>query len=1462
MIISDNVKSNLKKVSFKGMEPARSASGQDAFDFFLPYDDKKYKKVEIELVPLKYEGTSFVVDQDYREKPPVSIPLKDGKATFNPSKHFGGDQPFAYRFKLTDANDENKFVYHTDSGLRTEDKDSKTAKFNVVLRNRAPVTNPGGTIIHLMPDNHNVGWYHDKITGELKEDPAARARAMEGKRNHFSTYGGNIAGIIQDIPRMHKMGYDFVLATPLFGGDEISNHGYWTTNPYQMTKKNGTLNDFKKLNVALYKKDMGLIADGAFVNEGMEGYRFKHVQKWGKKSPYWYNFRMSGNPTIKNLPNLDPNSTKGKEVYSHIKIHVVNGNKKYTCTDKGIESAKQARDPKKLTYFQLYDDRLLSEQQKEQIKKGELIDPSLSKHTTGNHYEITNDNHSVMLRTFEVSEDEISEFENRIESNKDLYSSNKKAFLETALTFRNFNISSQADNFEAWDGNADIAKLRYGYSMKDEENFSLQGLSLEEKRKYQQGGFQNQDHIQKVAIFWTQTAKNSMVEDAARAMKNANGAEGYKALFADPKDALPSRVFDVMEPAVVDNVLSGKYKIPQLKTTSNLQDRLQEDLMNLPLESIEFSPDVTAVLGSPFISKKAITKEDVTKTRYEFYKDKAHLDRVPKECASVYSEADDFYANTLTSFAADVVKKADTEGKFVDKEGKLTDAGKLALPMVAHDVLKFAVVKALAPDMKVENKNGELIYGGRYDGKSLGDINLKNIGGTGITSNSPEDEAKKVVTMMKKGVAGISDADKKILADSIKQRFEGVKASDLKMAYVLVDRTSSGLNWRTDATKDTAPIGEVKDGWENFGAVMDEAKDFWQGFTESIKKVNPNAYIIGEMTDVRGLMDETKAMGGDGAQPGAGRHDNVLGFESNFVNETGITGLSNYTYFFSSILGTVSTWSDNGKKAENLNNVKAKIQEGRLDSWDINKGFIFQYAQDGVKTSHNFAANHDKPRLLSILALDNQLFHWNFAEKELESSISKKSEDFSKREKALADYEKKFKEKETATEEDKKRLNEGKAKLEKDKKDFEEVKKSFESKKAKYEKAKATYTPNIAKAGLTPNCKALAMAKALDESMSKTVDGMVGLGDKAETKKKLTDAIKDLAQGDFKGKKFDPEAFGVSPIDFAIKDVLAQAKEKHGLKLSEAQEKKLNDDIFEAILAPALEKMLFVDKIFALLPGRNTSYSGDEYLATGYEAPCKNLYQQNRNVAHREWVDDAAKHPEKQFMRDYYEQKRKINAARRDKELSALAKGETIALNTPEGSVLAMFRYDKVSELICLAHSKNIVSHNEYESFSFDKTEDCAKKCVVDEIDLSGYQVEGYKKFDLDNMEDKDKFRYTPQKEGTIAAGLAGGLAIGTYFLNGIDKAAKTVYGVCEKAGKHVVKQFKDKDEYEKYLKAGKDFAFTDAHKIKLTDNMMVLRKAGRVAFHGNQKHNANYIKIQSYLNSKANLSTKQKAVI
>ena len=77
-------------------------------------------------------------------------------------------------------------------------------------------------------------------------------------------YDTSIQDIIDKIPHMKEMGFRRLLATPIFGQDNLSTHGYWTNNPFQITSRYGNMHDFQKLQIELFKNSMGYIADGAF----------------------------------------------------------------------------------------------------------------------------------------------------------------------------------------------------------------------------------------------------------------------------------------------------------------------------------------------------------------------------------------------------------------------------------------------------------------------------------------------------------------------------------------------------------------------------------------------------------------------------------------------------------------------------------------------------------------------------------------------------------------------------------------------------------------------------------------------------------------------------------------------------------------------------------------------------------------------------------------------------------------------------------------------------------------------------------------------------------------------------------------------------------------------------------------------------------------------------------------------
>ena len=61
-----------------------------------------------------------------------------------------------------------------------------------------------------------------------------------------------------------------------------------------MSNSIGNIDNYSSLQKKLFKNGMNFVSDGAFVNEGLEGVHFKHMLKWGEKSPYYNWFRANG----------------------------------------------------------------------------------------------------------------------------------------------------------------------------------------------------------------------------------------------------------------------------------------------------------------------------------------------------------------------------------------------------------------------------------------------------------------------------------------------------------------------------------------------------------------------------------------------------------------------------------------------------------------------------------------------------------------------------------------------------------------------------------------------------------------------------------------------------------------------------------------------------------------------------------------------------------------------------------------------------------------------------------------------------------------------------------------------------------------------------------------------------------------------------------------------------------------
>lgn len=330
--------------------------------------------------------------------------------------------------------------------------------------------------------------------------------------------------------------------------------------------------------------------------------------------------------------------------------------------------------------------------------------------------------------------------------------------------------------------------------------------------------------------------------------------------------------------------------------------------------------------------------------------------------------------------------------------------------------------------------------------------------------------------------------------------------------------------------------------------------------------------------------------------------------EKKFLEETGITSVANYNFFFSLLPSFFvrssiedgkgsDTWA--AKQSEN-HPLREKLDTG----WGLNgvvglveniPGFLFQSPDDGVKNSYTFIGNHDKPRLLHGLALDMELFYSDFSSEEhkeiAKEILQKVDEDASQKTEV----------------------------------NFDKV---------------------------SPH--AIAVAYRLNQAFEEVLKN-----DKAALAA-VKKAVGQLASGEFKGEKFDAAAFGTKPFELSVKSVLEQveynstADKPNPIK----NVKKLEANVLQNILEPAFDRYYSIYKLLITLPGSPTDFAGDKVGATGYESKAKNYHQQNRNPINWQWLNDE----NYSFVKEYFNKMSSISNLRNQPELSALNDGDTVTL--------------------------------------------------------------------------------------------------------------------------------------------------------------------------------------------------------
>ncbi len=1206
----ENNKNN-NQVNFTGFKWGKDEYGFKQFEFAYPFDPNRQEcYLEVFNLGQSDVGNYYTTSRAKNRKGETRIWMNEGANRLNMTKEFGilPDSPFAYHYVVREKYGKHEETIEIDAGDSIqEDKYGQKMAFNIVVPGGSLVSK-GGSMKLVNIDTQNVGVVYD-AHGKWTINEQLKNRAQKSVKTLTNVYGGTAAGLEKDIDEGKYDGYSRIISLPVFTRDDFSSHKYWIENIFQPCNSLMNINNYGSLQRKMFAHDLNFVSDGAFVNEGLQGTHFTNMLKWGTESPYFRWFRASN---LKDAPlslGVFPKNTQ------NITYKLVNSPVLYEQNSSGkvTEHSNPNYDSKKPTYMQFLDKRLVT---KEELKDPQLLIKTYSKLNTDKFYDIHTHDDSVFPYAFEVEPETIKlnvKFFNQ--HNSEVPSNEKLKFdgYEAARIMsknKNYVVDGKFESgFETWDANPDIAKLNFVISnndLKTLKNMTPEDAQIEEE-KIRLANCQVQDYTVEGGKYWTRKTADILRMHIAQNIAKAdaqNPSQVYDNIMKKSDgQTFPTALKAELYKDEVENVLSGFYTGSRKLSQEDKSGQILEQLMNMPLETIEFGTNLVGVLGSPLVSKRASTEDEIGVPRYDLYK--FGNPNLPKEYQKSYNEMENIYKNQMLNFASDVLNdvndKLSADNKLFDGE-KVTEFGQYVLPLIVPEIAKYSIISALAPDVetKFDNATGEISY--NYDKLLNTHIESLNL----PKAASPQDEAMLVLGKMKKGIENISQSDKDDLAKAILTSVKNTNAESFKLADLIIDKTQAGLDWRIDATKDIADIDSLKTHKQPFEEIFGDVTRFWSKFSKGVLSENNNSYIVAEVTDEDNL------------------HDMAWGYKSETFPEkkdiltklfrlTGMTANAQYSKFFYDIVKLYSKSFQDGStmdgEAEDTHVLADKLQNMLMSP---SQPLLKSFSLPSILYAYTFIGNHDKPRALHCAALDMGMFYSDLT-----------YDDKAHREDAYRLLNDKWLD--PVTNEDLKNYN------------FNAV------------------SPKAVAMGMAVRKGCIDVLNFYKDRMSK---------DEFDNNfKAISKAVADLSAGKFKDIRFDADSFGVKPIDFNIEKVVEQAKEQYGFNISDEEaSRKFEHDVFWNIMEPAMTKVLAMMKVLVALPGMPTLFDGDDLGATGYDTETKNMYLQGRQRVHNEWMDKD--NPKYELISKYKTQFDKVMALRKNPNCNALNNGAPFVLPT------------------------------------------------------------------------------------------------------------------------------------------------------------------------------------------------------
>jgi len=898
-----NFLNNSHNVSFNGHHLSQNDKGEKVYKFYIP--KVNYENASIVLRKLKLDENGNI---DEKTASPIierTIPSGTAQIEIAPRDiKLSSSEILAYHFIIDgkEYTDRHKNIF------------INSKKYNIADSITGDVLQTPKTMYHLMPGTFNPQLKEKTYTNKLGEKIVSDDKTAQ--MHHFMKFDTGIDSIIEKIPHIKEMGFRRILSTPLFGDDNISNAGYWTANPFQITSRYGTIKDFERLQIELFKNSLGFVADGAFTAEGLSGIHFRDILRNGEKSPFYRWFDIKGQLKLGVLPDND-------EAYKNFDIRVINSpiiweTDKDGYPAKNFGKTNSSYDSSKETLIQLYDKRLTS---KEQLSTDQLI-TNYDIRNTRIRDDIKTWRDSVFPYAFPVPSEELKARAQKIKRGNAIA---KNALLD----WENFSLTRAKDSagLSLWQGDKDMAKLKFTFPEYRKKEL-LESLGRKEALKETEKSVQATEDVQEYVInigkFWTNKTAKILREYIAKELAAGTNATTFKKLI-DSKagKSLPTEV-KYITTQQIQNALNNEYKASK---ALSIPKTIEKAIAEFPLEALEVSDDLLSIFARPTF--------------------KAEL-------------ASPAYASALEDRIMEVLKKLNTYklpcGKILD-DGELKAGQEKTIQLIMDDIVRFFILKGLDPDID----NRDIFLKKPNSLKTLKSITSQVL--YGQTGNISEQE-NQILSHIFINIKMLPDNEIDNIVQHVKNRLGNMTQKSIRVADLIIDKTEAGLNWRYDAAKDVADIESFNTGMTDVDETWGAVADFWKKFNDGVKLYNAHSYKIAEFTDT--AISNTEA---------SERFPNAGQLESKLIEQSGLTTQTNYSYLFDSMQRFFAAPAERNSSFNTnaFNLILSKFEKG----WNGVPGYLYSGNKNNIVFSHSAVGNHDKQRITHSFSMNMPLAFLN-----------------------------------------------------------------------------------------------------------------------------------------------------------------------------------------------------------------------------------------------------------------------------------------------------------------------------------------------------------------------------------------------------------------------------------------------------------------------------------------------------